>query len=80
MVTVFNMPDKWLYLDDPDLHQLLLDAKRSEIVIKMNEQRQIANEEEASRRVEFHFVCGDKTIHTTAFLIDPQEETVERVA
>jgi len=80
MVTVFNMPDTWLYLDDPDIHQLLLQDKRSEIVVKMNEQRQIANEEEAPRRVEFQFVCGDRTIHTTAFIIDPDEQTVERVA
>jgi len=80
MTTVFQMPDEWLYIDDPDLHQRLMNEKKIEVSFKMNEQSQIAFKEQEPRRVEFEFACGEKTLLKTAYMIDPVAKSITREA
>lgn len=78
--TVFEMPEEWLYIDGADLHEQLMNEKQVEISFKMNEQAQIALREHSPRRVEFHFVCREKMIHSTTFVFDPIEKNIRREA
>jgi hypothetical protein len=82
MEAVFKMPDEWLYIEDGDdrVHERLMEAKKVQVLFKMNEQGQIAAREQSPRRVEFRFVCRDKTLHTAAYVIDPIEQKITREA